>query len=328
MADAPALRATRVLNRPLLDPVTHPLLGDNIQGPSLIATPSWVKQPLGKYYLYSADHKGSSIRLSYADDLSGPFTVHNGGTLQLADSHFLTEPPPCTDDEVEAITDLYVRRLGIELANSVRDDITTPHIASPDVHVDHQTQQIVMYYHGLESLAVQQTRVATSRDGINFVAQPTLIAATYLRAFSYEQHRYALTMPGQFWRLGPGLAEATAGPKLFSREMRHAAVLVRGHTLYVFYTVVGDAPERIVHSSIDLRGDWLSWTASDAVELLRPEHSWEGADRPLRASMRSVAPGRVNELRDPAIFEEAGRVFLLYAIAGESGIGLAELHGL
>jgi len=34
----------------------------------------------------------------------------------------------------------------------------------------------------------------------------------------------------------------------------------------------------------------------------------------------------VNQLRDPAIFEEDGRVWLLYAIAGESGIALAELH--
>jgi hypothetical protein len=36
----------------------------------------------------------------------------------------------------------------------------------------------------------------------------------------------------------------------------------------------------------------------------------------------------VNQLRDPAIFEEAdsGRVFLLYAVAGESGIAIAEVH--
>jgi hypothetical protein len=34
----------------------------------------------------------------------------------------------------------------------------------------------------------------------------------------------------------------------------------------------------------------------------------------------------VNQLRDPAIFEEDGRVFLLYAAAGERGIGLAEVH--
>jgi hypothetical protein len=34
----------------------------------------------------------------------------------------------------------------------------------------------------------------------------------------------------------------------------------------------------------------------------------------------------VNQQRDPAIYEEDGRIFLLYAVAGESGIGIVELH--
>jgi len=33
----------------------------------------------------------------------------------------------------------------------------------------------------------------------------------------------------------------------------------------------------------------------------------------------------VNQLRDPAIFEEDDRVYLLYAVAGESGIAIAEI---
>jgi hypothetical protein len=31
----------------------------------------------------------------------------------------------------------------------------------------------------------------------------------------------------------------------------------------------------------------------------------------------------VNQLRDPAVYEESGRTFLLYAVAGESGIAIA-----
>jgi hypothetical protein len=31
------------------------------------------------------------------------------------------------------------------------------------------------------------------------------------------------------------------------------------------------------------------------------------------------------QLRDPAIFEENGRIYLFYAVAGESGIAIAEL---
>jgi hypothetical protein len=61
------------------------------------------------------------------------------------------------------------------------------------------------------------------------------------------------------------------------------------------------------------------------TEILRPERSWEGADAPLVPSVRSTAYGQVNQLRDPAIFEENGRVYLLYAVAGESGIAIAEV---
>ena len=91
---------------------------------------------------------------------------------------------------------------------------------------------------------------------------------------------------------------------------------------------MGDIPERILLSTVDLSDDWMSWEATDAVEVLRPEKSWEGADAPLEASVRSTAYGVVNQLRDPAIYMDAqdGRVFLLYAVGGESGIAIAEVH--
>jgi hypothetical protein len=41
--------------------------------------------------------------------------------------------------------------------------------------------------------------------------------------------------------------------------------------------------------------------------------------------VRSTAYGHVNQLRDPAIFEEDGQIYLLYAVAGESGIAIAEI---
>jgi hypothetical protein len=41
--------------------------------------------------------------------------------------------------------------------------------------------------------------------------------------------------------------------------------------------------------------------------------------------VRSVAFGKVNQLRDPAFFEENGRIFMPYAFAGESGIAMAEV---
>jgi hypothetical protein len=102
-------------------------------------------------------------------------------------------------------------------------------------------------------------------------------------------------------------------------------VMKRDGELWVFWTQVGEAPERILLSRIDLTGDWYSWKANTPIEILRPERSWEGADAPLVPSVRSTAYGQVNQLRDPAIFEENGRVYLLYAVAAESGIAIAEI---
>ncbi len=78
-------------------------------------------------------------------------------------------------------------------------------------------------------------------------------------------------------------------------------------------------------SSIDLRGDWHAWQVSEPVEVLRPEHAYEGADAPCEPSIRSTAYGHVNQLRDPAVYVEDDTVYLLYAVAGESGIALAEV---
>ena len=94
----------------------------------------------------------------------------------------------------------------------------------------------------------------------------------------------------------------------------------------MFWTARRDAPERVWLSTIDLTGNWMSWTESDPVEVLRPERAWEGANLPVEPSSGGSIDVPVNQLRDPAIYEEDGRVYLLYSVAGERGIGLAEVH--
>jgi hypothetical protein len=321
------VRVTRLLDAPIITPDLHPSLGQNIQGPSLIRAPEWVQAPLGTYYLYFADHKGRYIRLAYADDLRGPWTVYPPGSLQLADSCFLTTPPDAPEDIVEHIK---ARRASLSgpdtLPHDLVTELTTPHIASPDVHVDPLHHTIVMYFHGLEGLGHQVTRVATSPDGIHFAARSEILGRSYFRAFPYHGYTYAMAMPGQFYRSKDGLSAFAEGPLLFNKNMRHAAVLQREETLYVFWTQVGDTPERILLSTIDVSADWHAWHATKAMEVLRPERPWEGAEAPLEPSVRSVAYGHVNQLRDPAIFVEGERTYLLYAVAGESGIAIAEVE--
>ena len=322
-ATASGVRVERLLNAPIITPSLHPSIGVNIQGPSVIRVPDWVENRLGAYYLYFADHKGQYIRLAYADDLLGPWQIHPSGSLQIADSHFLTAPP-----EVPAEEEARLRALPSDLGHDRFVEATTPHIASPDVHVDDNNRRIVMYFHGLEGVSRQRSRVALSSDGIHFETRPETLGRTYMRAFEHDGYTYIMSMPGQFYRSRDPFGGFEEGARLFNADMRHSALLKRGETLFVFWTQKGHVPEHIMLSTIDLSGDWTTWSETPGVEVLRPEFDWEGADAPLVPSVRSTAYGHVNQLRDPAIFEdpESGRVYLLYAVAGESGIAIAEVH--
>ena len=100
---ATGVRVERLVDAPIVTPSLHPSLGGNIQGPSLIRVPEWIEDRLGAYYLYFADHKGTYIRLAYADDLLGPWRIHPPGSLQIVDSHFLAEPPDVPPAQAERL---------------------------------------------------------------------------------------------------------------------------------------------------------------------------------------------------------------------------------
>ena len=78
----------RLADGPIIVPNMDGRMGSNIQGLSLIGVPDWIENPLGKYYLYFADHRGTYIRLAYADELTGPWRMHAAGSLKLENSFF------------------------------------------------------------------------------------------------------------------------------------------------------------------------------------------------------------------------------------------------
>ena len=313
----------RLVDGPIIGPELDPSIGVNIQGPSLIRVPDWVKDRLARYYLYFADHKGSYIRLAFADALTGPWHIHQPGSLHLQDSRFLTKPPAVSPEQLAHFEALYKNRAAI--SHDVLSEITTPHIASPDVHVDEANRRILMYFHGLDGVGHQVSRLALSEDGINFTALPEVIGRPYMRIFPHQGMTYALAMPGLLSRSADGIGGFETGPTLFNPNMRHAALLRMGDELLVFWTQVGDAPESILLSRIRLEGDWQGWRDSAPQLILRPERAWEGADAPNLPSVRSTAYGVVNQLRDPAIYQEDGQIYLLYAVGGEAGIAIARL---
>ena len=53
---------------------------------------------------------------------------------------------------------------------------------------------------GLEGPAFQHSRVATSKNGIDFTAREENLGRSYFRTFNYNEMTYALAMPGQFYR--------------------------------------------------------------------------------------------------------------------------------
>jgi hypothetical protein len=129
--------------------------------------------------------------------------IHPPGSLQIQESYFLTQPPDAPPDELAQLAAAFDPS---KWSEDLLTGATTPHIASPDVHVDPVNRQIVMYFHGLEGLGRQVTRVATSRDGIRFQVRPEVLGRTYMRAFKHDGYTFAMAMPGQFYRSRNGLS--------------------------------------------------------------------------------------------------------------------------
>ena len=300
VADDPAsvigttkVRAVRFATNPTIRPGMANLPGEDINGPSLIRVPAWVSHPLGKYYLYFADHHGDYIRLAYAERLEGPWTIYAPGVLQKAQT------------------------------------VCTTHIASPDVHVDDVKHEIRMYFHGQTKGTGQLSFLSHSPDGLKFTPETQPLGPSYFAVFQHGGWFYTVTKAsgaGNVYRSKDGVTPFEEGPALIPR-MRHSAVKVDGDKLWLFFSKIGDAPELIEVVRIDLMKDWRQWPSamSRPQLVLKPEKDYEGIGIPLAPSSSGEAKAAENALRDPGIFEEGGRTFLIYSVAGERGLGLAEL---
>ena len=168
------------------------------------------------------------------------------------------------------------------------------------------------------------TRVATSSDGINFKAKKKIVGWPYFRKFTYKGDDYAISMPGVIYKNNGDIEDFTIINQVMVEDTRHSAVMVYQDQLLVFHTRKGDKPERILLSIIDLSLPTNNWNASKPIEVLKPEKVWEGAFLPNYKSVESAINIPVNQLRDPAIFSEDDKNYLLYSLRGENGIGIVE----
>jgi len=302
----------------LSDLGTAPL--SNINGPSVIRVPEWVTDPLGKYYLYFAHHKGTSIRLAYADQTMGPWFIYPMPVLTVEQSLFVTNDldPNSRNDWVNGPDYLYA------------------HIASPDVHVDQHAKQILMFFHGLLPDGDQQTRLALSKNGRSFSAAPPLLGPSYLRAFQWRGRWYATHLWGEM-----GIFETlSTTPKIFPHttlpyqitgaphaKIRHGHICRVVEHMHFVFSRIGDAPECILHCPIELSDNPQDWRFGPVSTLLSPNEAWEGFGKVPVKSAEGSARGWIPELRDPCLFYDEGRLWLLYSGGGERGIGVAEMIG-
>jgi len=317
--------------------------GANLNGPTLIRVPDWLEparraDPDARYYLYFAHHNGDYIRLAWASDVCGPWWLYRaGGGVAVGG---------------RGVLDLGVAD-ELEIGNGLR---IFDHLASPEIVVDDAGKRFVMYFHGHAShdggAAGQRTFVATSADGLDFngAVEPVMLGRSYFRVFRFRGELYAIANSGVLYRAPDARHPWTPPPGFgFADELwtkrrdplagveispvgtpmlpRHSWVWPRADTMQIFFTRVGDVPERILVADVDMRSaDFREWSPQPpARELLRAEQAWEGADVDPEPSTFGPAPEGVNQLRDPFIFEEDGKLYLLYTGAGEDAIGIAAL---
>jgi hypothetical protein len=324
-----APRAERFSTNPLITVESSPALGGNVNGPTVIRVPDWIERPLGRYYMYFANHMGEAIRLAYADELTGPWHIHEPGVLDVRATAFYRPQPD---------------------SQGPRADFYT-HVASPEIFVDEEGRRLVMWFHGWwtngerwpETLPAarawarergysQYTQVAESTDGLTFTVGSAITRTSYLRVFELDGSFYGVSRLGTLSRSDDPMAAFEVGPSLFqgapyAGRVRHVALVRRGRRLDVYFTAIGDAPERIMLASVELGGEWTTWRAGDAVEVLRPEASYECVHLPVLPSEAGDIAVPARQLRDPFVFEEDDRTILYYAACGEQAIAGATLNG-
>ena len=288
-------------------------IGNNINGPSLIKAPNWLPNCLGRYYLYFGHHFGQNIRMAFSNNLTGPWNIYKGGVLHLKETPFTHERPNAKQPQwatEEGVDGLY------------------PHIASPDVHINTREKSLEMFFHGLDHDGEQRSLRALSNDGLTWWVQSQRIKQTYLRVFRYKNKKYALGWGGQILRQNSdGTFEL--GPWSFGdKGHRHASALVQGDKLHVVWTRIGDAPEQILYSTIDISLSWRDWCATEGQVILKPKFDWEGANLPISNSTVGGLTKQEHALRDPFLFEQNEEIYMLYAGGGETCIGIAKLSSI
>ncbi len=284
----------------------QPKAGQNINGPTCVEMPTWFTARMGRFHLYFADHAGKYIKLAFCDTIDGQWKIADTRAIDL-----------------RYFKDAY------------------DHIASPDVLLDEERQILILYFHArAHSKGREQWTFAMcmDKDGKIVKVIDVPLAPFYLRVFRYDGEVFGLSKGGLCWRSQDGLTPFKRGKNIINLDrsddlwqneigdVRHVSVDLKGKNLGVYFTRIGDKPERILYGTVNLSDqDWRNWIVGEVIEIMRPEEDYEGVKVPLAPSQSGPSLQMENALRDPFFFRLGNAKYLFYSVAGEKGVGLAKL---
>lgn len=264
---------------------------DDLIFPSVIATRGRFPNPLGRYYLYYAPHDApGGICMAYADDLQGPW------------KEFAKNPL---------------------ISRDWKPHYQVSHVSGPHALWNEVEKCVFLYFHGENS----ETRLATSRDGIHFNYDRTVITAadfpglseaSYARVFEHKlpgvDNRFIMLLMGNnhgtrriylAWskdgRTWTPRAEPLVNPPSGTDQVAGAWLLKWKGRNYI-----------ISHANAN-RGEGINGIGSNLYQN-EPNADFTRA-QPLGKFMEAAAFGPDNlALMSPCFFEENGLLYLFVNI--------------
>lgn len=252
--------------------------------PSVFHASEHFANPLGEWYLYYAPHENpGGISLMYADSLDGPWTEYAANPV---------------------------------ISNQWSPHYSVNHVSSPDAIWNTQSQSMYLYFHG----GNDQTRVASSDDGITFTYQGTAVSnamggadvteSSYARVFphpdsssaynygmfymdntsaNHRRIRVADSVDGLTWVVRPDPI-VTPGP-LDGGDVAAGNLWEWGGQLYVVYHAATEIFARTIDPTLT--------TTGPAALLHKASGAAEDVDR-------AAAPEIVSTATRTYLFYEAG----------------------
>lgn len=229
---------------------------------------------------------------------------------------------------------------------------------SPSIYINESEERLYMYLHGHGCQQkpstiknFQPTLLYTSSDGLKWqrfsgtnTSNQTYIFWNKFYAstpvynpqdgFYYTMARIA-DEHGTILCRSPSLAGPFEEGPVIGLGLRHFDTILIEGIIYVFYSMMGDRPERLLLASIDttMTTNWTNWKLLPGPRILQPKYSYEHGNEAVASTKEGPASIR-HEVRDPRFLLHSKETanshdgfsgLLFYVVQGEKGIAMANI---